>query len=229
MNASPSRPLRAPRRPALAKELRTGLEFIRLPLKGPSLARAPRGDGSKVLVIPGFATTDVSTRPVRTFLRSIGWDAVGWGLGRNTGDVEAGRDRLLEVVDEATRDGSKIAAVGWSLGGALAREMARERPDAVRRVVTFGTPLAGGPRYTTAGSNYDEAEIQRIEALIAEAKQRPIAAPITAIYSRNDGIVAWRACLDDDPRTEMVEVSSSHVGMGIDPDVWRIVAKRLAR
>ena len=205
------------------------MELVRLPAKGPKLAMAPRGDGGTVVAVPGFGASDVSMRPLRRYLRSLGWNAVEWGQGRNDGQVEVLRDALLERIERLADPDRPLAMVGWSLGGVLAREVARDRPDLVRRVVTYGTPLAGGPRYTNTGRRYDPSELDRIEGLIAERNRTPIHVPITAMYSKNDGIVAWRACIDDDPRTEMIQVSSSHIGMGIDPDVWRIVADRLAR
>jgi hypothetical protein len=52
---------------------------------------------------------------------------------------------------------------------------------------------------------------------------------VTAVYSRRDGIVAWEACIDEQNRqVEHIEVSSSHLGMGLDPAVWLLCAKRLA-
>ncbi len=58
----------------------------------------------------------------------------------------------------------------------------------------------------------------------------PIRVPLTAVFTRRDGIVAWPACIDRfSPTVEHAEVSSTHIGMGLDPDVWAIVAERLAR
>ena len=49
------------------------------------------------------------------------------------------------------------------------------------------------------------------------------------MFSRRDGVVAWQACIDRaTPGVEHVEVSSTHIGMGVDPDVWAVVAERLA-
>ena len=106
----------------------------------------------------------------------------------------------------------------------LARETARDRPDLVHRVATFGTPLRG-PRYTAARRLYPDDELARIEAMIDERTGRPIDVPVTAIYSRNDGIVDWRTCADETtPGAVNVEVLSSHFGLGIDPEVWSYLA-----
>ncbi len=194
------------------------------------LLKTPRGDGTAVVMIPGFGATDASTALARNFLNNRGWTASGWKQGRNLGTVVESRDRLIERVDRiAQSTGSKVALVGWSLGGVLARETARSRPDLVRRVITYGSPVVGGPRYANLGRIYSDDEMQAIDDLIAEVNKTPLRIPVTAIFSKLDGVVAWQACIDPDPNTEMVEVRSSHVGMGVDPDVWSIIADRLAR
>lgn len=210
-------------------ELGSGLDALRLAGAVPRLAGAPRGDGHLVVDIPGWRAPELSGAPLRSYLRRLGYDARGWGFGTNTGDprrdVERLAARVLELVDAA---GAPASLVGWSLGGVIAREVARRHPDAVRRVITYGTPVAG-PAHTTVarflgGGPSDVEEVTR--RLDAES---PIRVPLTIMYSRRDGIVSWRACLDHaSPQAEHVEVSSRHIGMGVDPDVWAVVADRLA-
>ncbi|MCW2836845.1 MAG: hypothetical protein JWQ15_959 [Marmoricola sp.] len=105
--------------------------------------------------------------------------------------------------------GSPVSLVGWSLGGVIAREVARRRPEAVRRVVTYGTPVVGGPRSTAVARAYGP-EASTDAGAVADRldAESPIRVPLTVVFSRRDGIVTWEACLD--------------------PDVWRIVADRLA-
>jgi len=103
----------------------------------------------------------------------------------------------------AERTGRPVALVGQSLGGYVARELAREHPDVVAQVVTFGTPM------------------------IRPRSRRPILCPVTVIASRADRIVPWRACVDPSPEVNNIEVRSTHLGMGIDPDVWLAVARQL--
>ncbi len=123
-----------------------------------------------------------------------------------------------------------MALVGWSLGGTIARELARSRPDAVRTVVTYGTPAVGGPTFTAAGTSWDPDERRRIlETVDRLDLTDPIRVPITAIVSRRDGIVDWRAQVDVRSTDVVhVEVRSTHLGLGIDPDVWHAVATALA-
>jgi dienelactone hydrolase len=130
-------------------------------------------------------------------------------------------------VAEAARP---VDLVGWSLGGTIARETARLVPQAVGQVVTYGTPVVGGPTHTLGASAYGRAECERISALIRQLDaESPIAVPMTAIFTRRDSVVSWGACIDhSSPVVHHVEVGSTHFSMGIDPDVWRVVAERLA-
>ena len=58
--------------------------------------------------------------------------------------------------------------------------------------------------------------------------QEPLRADVgmTNIYSRRDGIVDWRACID--PQGEALEVRASHIGMAVDPRVSDRVLDALA-
>lgn len=235
-DASPdSRPLEAPT-PTLLSLVReaTGLlELPRLVLRRDLLDQAPHGDGRTVLVLPGFGADGLSTWPLRSFLRQRSYAVRDWGLGRNVQDVEETVERMRAVaVDARERSGRKVSLVGWSLGGYIAREVARDEPDAVASVVTFGSPVIGGPRYTTAALVADRQgwDLEEIERLVAERKSVPLEVPVTAIYSRLDGVVDWRACIDDEDGgpIEHVEVDATHLGLGFQAEVFRLVADRLA-
>ncbi len=228
-------PLAAPERPAmvlLAREAQALAELPRLLWRSAALAREPRGDGRPVLVLPGFGTGDESTLILRAYLRWIGYRVAGGSRGRNDGNVPDLIPRVTRrVAREADLAGAPVRLVGWSLGGYLAREAARELPESVVRVVTLGTPVVGGPKYTAAAPYYARLgfDLDEIEAEVERRTARPLRVPVTAIYTRNDGVVAWQACIDRrDPGVEHVEVASTHVGLGFSPDVYRVVARRLA-
>jgi pimeloyl-ACP methyl ester carboxylesterase len=192
-----------------------------------TVARQPRGGGRPVMVIPGYTANDASTIPLRSYLGGLGYECRGWGLGVNTGDLAAQLPRTIERVAAWCLERSEpISLVGWSLGGVIARETARARPDIVARVITFGTPL-WGPRHTTT-SMAGRDDLHHIEQRVLTRNATPIRRPVTAIYSRSDGVVHWKACVDPDPNTVNVEATRSHLGLGIDPDVWCIVASTLA-
>lgn len=243
-NAHPA-PTHRPRRPpptddrpqgppdplAFRGELRTLVQPLRLLGRTPWLLRAPRGDGGVVLDIPGWRAPEASMAPLRTFLRRLGHDARPWGFGTNVGHPERDADRLLPVVRRAAdTSGRPVALVGWSLGGVVAREVARRAPALVSAVVTYGTPVIGGPAHTLGARSWGKAEVDRIEALQADLDRTdPILVPVTAIFTRNDHVVNWLACLDHaSPDVHHVEARSTHLGLGLDPDVWLAVAEALA-
>ncbi len=213
------------------KESLTVLQVPRLLFFTPRLLRGARGSKQPALFIPGLKAGDASNLPIRTYLRQRNFRTFGWGLGTNNGDVDARLPAVIDRVEELFElCGEPISLVGWSLGGVIAREVARERAELVAQVITYGAPVVGGPLYTLVGGVYTPDQRVAIAAMIAERNKIPIEVPITAIHSRNDGIVSWQACIDDfSPDVENLETTSSHVGMGIDPDVWEIVATRLGR
>ncbi len=226
-------PVAAPSLRRVLAEATTPRDAARLLLRAPSLVAAPRADPTDrrlVIDIPGYMAPGASMAPLRAYLRWLGHDARGWGLGHNTSDVVGKVRRFVPLVRRlADEHGGPVTLVGWSLGGLVARETARDAPDAVDRVITYGTPVISGPLFTTARIGYSRAAIHAFAAA-ADARTRfPIQRPVTAMVSRRDGIVQWHAQVDHtSPDVEHVEVSSTHLGMGLDPDVWLTAARRLA-
>ena len=214
----------------MAGEALSGFELIRLAALTPRLTRTPKGDGGPVILVPGYGATDAAMRPLRRFLRDRGHWAKSAGFGRIHTDVPLLVEKLTERSATLQREtGRKVSLIGWSLGGMLSRETARGHPDLIERVITFGTPVVGGPAHTAFARRYSDEELTMIEALINERHKVPIEVPITAIWSKRDGVVAERACHDlHSAEIEHVEVRSTHLGMSLDPDVWSIVANRLA-
>lgn len=227
-----SSPLQSPPAWSVLAESLLVWDLAHSALRWPGLARAPRGAGNPVLVFPGYGAGDASTAVLRGILRGLGHDAHGWGIGRNHGDVPELIPQVIDVTQRRVEEtGRRVRLVGWSLGGVLAREVARDRPELVERVVTLGSPVVGGPKYTAAAASYRRrgADLDAIEAAVAERDRIPIDVPITAIYSKRDGVVAWRACIDTRNRAvEHVEVPCSHTGLGFHTGVISIVAERLA-
>ena len=227
-----SPPAGPPTAAARNRELAALAQLPRLALGSPRLLRAPRASRAHLVIdVPGWRAPEGVAAPLRAYLRWLGYDARGWGLGINRGYPEADAPRLAEkVVRWADRHGP-VTLIGWSLGGVIIREVAREHPDAVARVMTYGSPVVGGPTHTLGAPTYGEEECARIATLIEEHERaRPLQVPVTAMFTRRDGIVDWRSCIDHyTPDIEHIEVGSTHVGLGFDPDVWRIIADRLAR
>ncbi|MBP0591529.1 alpha/beta hydrolase [Paraburkholderia sp. LEh10] len=198
----------------------------------PLLRLAPAGDGHPVLVLPGFGASDISTAPLRMFLRGLGYRAHGWRLGMNLGpraDVDEKMHKRLEWLHE--HYGCKVSLIGWSLGGVFAREMARQSPELVRCVITMGSPFAGEPRANHGWRLYETLSGRKADDWPdRERMKQPPPMPSTAIYSRSDGVVAWQGCLEQvSPSSENIEVESSHCGFGHHPAVLYAIADRLSQ
>ena len=216
----------------LALEGRAPWEFAASIAAAPWLRKLPRGDGHCVLVLPGLAANDLTTLPMRTFLKDRGYGALPWEQGLNLGPRAGVLDALRARVRELHRlDGRKVSLVGWSLGGVYARELAKEMPEFVRCVITLGSPFAGPPQATNAWwlfervSGHPEPDA-RMQAALRVAP--PV--PTTSIYSRTDGIVAWQCSLNPPgPLAENIEVHASHIGLGLNPLAMVAIADRLAQ
>jgi pimeloyl-ACP methyl ester carboxylesterase len=217
----------------LTEPARSLADLATLPIAAPWLSFAPRGDGHAVLVLPGLLASDASTVVLRRFLRRLGYQVHGWDLGRNLGPTDEVLDELPARLDQlASQTGRRVSVIGWSLGGIYARELARQRPVQVRRVITLGSPFA----LTDGGQSHADRAYQRRSRLHANGRvptrdqvRQPIGVPSTAVYSRRDGIVSWRACIE--PETELhqnVEVRCAHLGFGVDPATLWLIADRLA-
>jgi hypothetical protein len=214
-------------------ELTAAGQGYRLAVARRRLRAAPRApwEGAPVIDVPGFAAPESLMTPLRRYLASLGHDARGWGFGRNRGDVRGDVRRLERLVLQRADAAGPVALVGWSLGGVVAREVARRHPEAVRRLVTFGTPVVGGTAHTAGARFVRRDEGDRL-ASYAERRDRtdPLQVPITVVLSRRDGVVSWHSCLDRHSlHVDHVEVRSTHLGMVVDPDVWLTVARRLSR
>lgn len=199
------------------------------------LKRLPKGDGHPVLVLPGFMAGDTSTAPMRKLLKDLGYDAHGWGLGRNL-RIDGEREREMhDVVERIFREsgGRKISIVGWSLGGVYAREIAKVMPEMVRLVISLGSPISNDRNHTNARRLFEYLNGTNPEP-IREGRYRDLESappvPTTSILTRTDGIVAWRGSVQKPgPQTETIEVLASHCGLGVNPSVMVAIADRLAQ
>jgi pimeloyl-ACP methyl ester carboxylesterase len=198
----------------------------------PLLRRAPRGDGHPVLVLPGLIATDASTELLRAYLRDRGYDVHGWKLGRNVGLVPGLEAKMLaRVHDLHARSGRAVSLVGVSLGGIYARELAAQAPQAVRSAITLGAPVRGHPKDTNVWRIYELASGRSVNDIrMRRPRVPPASVATTSIYSRTDGLVAWRACVEaSGPRRECIEVVGSHCGLAVNVAALHAIADRLAQ
>ncbi|HKX64482.1 MAG TPA: YqiA/YcfP family alpha/beta fold hydrolase [Rhizomicrobium sp.] len=193
---------------------------------------AARGDGQPVIVIPGFLAPDMSTARLREFLGRQNFMPHSWTIGLNLGPMRhVMREIERQVRDLADKAGRQVCLVGVSLGGTTARQVAKCCPDRIARVITLvspihppiTTPLA--PLAQAAALLWDSEELKNLAAI-----SEPPPVPLTAIVSREDGIIDWRASVPAaSDMVEVVEISGAHMAICSNPQVQRIVADRLAR
>lgn len=191
------------------------------------------GDGHNVMILPGFMATDYSTRPLRRFLKTIGYTPHGWDIGRNYGR-EHYIDDLIERLEELYEEkGEKVSIIGWSLGGVFARQIAKRRPDLIRQIITLGSPFSGIQlpnnatwiyRFITNGKTTES-----MDPILLEDLPKPAPVPTTAIYSKEDGVVPWQSCMEqqESDTHQNIQVRGSHFGLGVNPSVLQIIADRL--
>jgi pimeloyl-ACP methyl ester carboxylesterase len=192
----------------------------------------PKSDGRPVMVIPGFLGNDLSTRLLRKFIGKLGYTVYGWELGTNLGNLNDLKTLSARVKSLQTQHGEKISLIGWSLGGIYARELAKENPQAVRRIITLGSPFSDLEAPNHARWIFDL--INKGEQLDAQWSAKiPLPAPVptTAIYSKQDGIVPWAACMEQMPDAahQNIEVRGSHFGLPANIAVFQIVKTRLGQ
>jgi triacylglycerol lipase len=204
----------------------------------------PRGDGSGVIVIPGFMGTDMYLQEIYYWLRRIGYRPYMSRIGWNAECINTLVDRLSETIARAqTETGGKVHLIGHSLGGVIARSATAQWPDRVASVITLGSPFRGirsHPLVLEAGERVRE-RIRRqngqlqpdcytgycgCAAVTAVHGGLPASIPQSALYTRTDGVVDWRVCVTDDPATNF-EVSGTHVGLVFNASVYSLIAERL--
>jgi pimeloyl-ACP methyl ester carboxylesterase len=197
----------------------------------PVLARQRVRAAPPVLVIPGFFASDTHTWALRKHLADRGFAVYPWELGTNRGPRGDLLRRLAHRVRRIAREhGQPVQLVGWSLGGLLARVAANRLRPQVSRVVTLGSPLSGDPHCSRLSALFERACGRRladrgVRRLLRESRT----VPVTSIYSRSDGVVAWQASARPEGPHTCIEVESSHLGMVVNPEVLDVVARQLAR
>ncbi len=206
----------------------------------------PHGDGSAVIVIPGFMGTDPLTRNMHGWLRRIGYRPYHSNIGLNADCPNLlVRERLKSTVEQATSEtGRKVHLIGHSLGGVIAHVLAVQMPDQVASVITLGSPIQGT---VVQRDVFHLAERVRLRILKQQGERvqskcytphcrcefsrslfrsTPASVAHTAIYTRQDGVVDWHYCLSDDPANNF-EVPGTHLGLLFNQSVYRIIGQRL--
>jgi pimeloyl-ACP methyl ester carboxylesterase len=227
--------------------MRWSAEFMRL-LVDPVFhgQGIPHGHGAPVLVLPGFGGGDHLLAPMALWLRRIGYGVSACGIWLDTNCSERAMLRIERRVEElAAEHGGRIAIIGHSRGGYLAKAVGARRPDAVSHVVTLGSGL-DDPLDVAAPALAAVAVVRTVHRVTTDRVARrgcmtatcacsftsaysspfPEDVRLTSIYSKGDGMVRWRSCVV--PYAENVEVTGSHVGLAFNRKAYRAIACALA-
>ena len=198
----------------------------------------PHGDGRPVLLVPGFLSGDWSLMVLHNWLQRVGYRSFLSGIQLNVAHSEhliaALRGRLKQVREET---GSRVSFVGHSRGGVLSKVLSSRVPDSVEQVIGLGSPFA---------DQFDVAALTNVavgvvktanqlrfgrrfhsEGRFAHDLRQPPAVPTTSIYTRSDDVVNFRSCLR--PDIPAMSVWGSHNGMIVNPEVYRLLGRLLAR
>ncbi len=208
----------------------------------------PRGDGSGVVVIPGFLGTDLYLMEMHAWLRRIGYKPYFSGIGINADCPNLLiQRRLRQTMDQAREEtGRKIHLIGHSLGGIIARSAAAQHPNDIQSVITLGSPFRGTVVHSRVLRAAQAVRLNILEKhgdgvlpdcytgrctcnfLDSLRRDLPPGIQQTAIYTRNDGVVDWEYCITGD-RSVDVEVPGTHIGLAFNPAVYDTIANRLSK
>jgi triacylglycerol lipase len=198
----------------------------------------PRGDGRPVLLIPGFLSGDWSLTVLFNWLGRIGYKAHLSGILFNVRDSErllAGlRHRVIEIEDDV---GSRVSLVGHSRGGLLAKVLSQRRPQSIEQVIALGSPLADtmdlalmtrhAVGVVRTANELAYGRRFNVEGRFAHDLSLAPLVPTTSIYTRSDDVVNFRSCLR--PDIPAISVWGSHNGLLVNPEVYRLLGRLLAR
>jgi triacylglycerol lipase len=216
----------------------------------------PKGDGSAVVVVPGFMGSDQYLGDMNSWLRRIGYSPYSSGIGRNAECPDILSLRLQETIERAQEEtGMRVHLIGHSLGGVIARGAAVRWPDQVASVTTMASPFRGVrvhpfvlqtaylvrgrivQRRVMANNNGGKkpkntpncySGFCKCDFLNALRKKFPPEVPQMAIYTRTDGVVDWRCCINEMNDGSDIEVPGTHVGLAFNPQVYRHIGHFLA-
>jgi predicted esterase len=200
----------------------------------PFIPKRKKGKGKPVLIMPPYLGNDFSTRFVRKYLTSLGFETYKWDLGVNTLNSKH-IPNLVERLDEIyEKHQEKVSLVGWSGGGMFAKIIANRHPEKVAQLITIGSPVWGVKNMNTPlvrlleffrGKTLKE----RNATFLKELENIP-KVPITCIYTKTDGLLPWKHCQEAETlRADIknIEVFGSHIGMGANTSILFTVAHAL--
>lgn len=207
----------------------------------------PKGDGSPVVVVPGFLGSDVYLYELYLWLGRIGYKPYLSNIGWNADCLNTLSEKLIETIKTAhTETGKKVNLIGHSLGGVLSRSAAIQHTDLIESVITLASPFRGvrsHPKVLEMSKrvrnrifkNNDREDFPHCytghchcDAVTALHNFLPKKIKQTAVYTKSDGIVDWQNCVSRFAENNF-EVSGTHIGLVYNFQVYKLIAERLAK
>lgn len=207
----------------------------------------PKGDGSPVILVPGFMGSDFYLYELYLWLKRIGYKAYLSDIGFNADCLNTLTNKLAKTISKAHKEtGKKVHLIGHSLGGVLSRSAATQNPKPVESVITLASPFRGvksHPRVVRMSEKVRRRIFEKRDnkehpdcytgycdcaAVTALQNLFPSSIRQTAIYTKMDGIVDWKSCIFNDPETDF-EVTGTHIGLAFNHQVYKLIAKRLVK
>lgn len=205
----------------------------------------PKGDGSAVIVVPGFLGSDMYLYELYLWLARIGYKAYLSNIGWNADCLNTLSEKLIETINKAHDEtGKKVHLVGHSLGGVLSRSAAIQNPDLIESITTLGSPFRGvrsHPKVVEMSKKIrnrifaknDKEDFPncytgycQCNAVTALQNFLPKKIRQTAIFTKTDGIVDWKNCVSRFS-TNNFEVTGTHIGLVYNFQVYKLIAERL--
>lgn len=198
-------------------------------LRGPlPIARAE--ESKVVILLPGFCTGPERMRYLASQLERAGHKVKRWGMGHNLGANVQTMEMLTRRVRAVhERYGQQVVLIGWSMGGVLAREVAKADPDAVAKVITMGSPFSHTPWSNNFWRPYQLVAGHRVDQppIDAQLNAKPPVETV-AFWSPRDGVISRRAaCGLPDERDRAVALRCSHLGFPGAPDCIMALIREL--
>lgn len=205
-------------------------DLARTKAQAASLAATIKGDGRQLLLLPGLLASEHRMEPLRAILEAAGFEAHGWGMGRNFGPRVDSLHQIDRRVDQIRRsNGEPVTLIGWSLGGLFAREYAKFARGKVGGVVTMGTPFSGDPRANHAWRIYQLVSGFPVDRppFTCRREEKP-EVPTVALWSRRDGVILPECARGRaGERDHAIEVDCTHMGFAVAPEGILAVGRAL--
>jgi len=205
-----------------------------------------KGDGSAVVVVPGFLGSDVYLYDLYLWLRRIGYTPYLSNIGWNADCLNTLSERLIETIEKAADEtGGPVHVIGHSLGGVLSRSAVVQNRKLIRSVITLASPFRGVKSHPgvvelsnrirkrifkkTDKTDFPNCYTGHCECLAVTSLHHGMPRDVkqTAIYTKSDGIVDWKSCVSRYEENNF-EVTGTHVGLVFNYHVYKLIAERLA-